>query len=180
MEKRRFESFEVFSCLEKKKLGKTPSSHIIHSLGGEYCWIVRDSEPLRLLKSPRSLSLYILISLIWLLDPPLVVLRFVKNIKTRTLLRTLKLFHFNTYWLHELLNISLTLSSSWIRVGGVFVVGKINIFWDITSIHFPLFCFFTPFNERINIQWGQYRGKRNKNIKLRNWYQSKKTHNMFT
>ena len=39
---------------------KTPSSHIIHSLGGEYCWIVRDSEPIRLLKSPRSLSVYIL------------------------------------------------------------------------------------------------------------------------
>ena len=45
-----------------KKMGKTPSSHIIHSLGGEYCWIVRDSEPIRLLKSPRSLSVYILIS----------------------------------------------------------------------------------------------------------------------
>ena len=48
MEKRRFESFEVFPCLEKKvnpgilstfkrsfskKMGKKPSSHIIHSLG---------------------------------------------------------------------------------------------------------------------------------------------------
>ena len=41
-------------------MGKTPSSHIIHSLGGEYCWIARDSEPIRLLKSPRSLSVYIL------------------------------------------------------------------------------------------------------------------------
>ena len=41
-------------------MGKTLSSHIIHSLGGEYCWIVRDSEPIRLLKSPRSLSVYIL------------------------------------------------------------------------------------------------------------------------
>ena len=41
-------------------MGKKPSSHIIHSLGGEYCWIVRDSEPIRLLKSPRSLSVYIL------------------------------------------------------------------------------------------------------------------------
>ena len=39
-------------------MGKTPSSHIIHSLGGEYCRIVRDSEPIRLLKSPRSLSVY--------------------------------------------------------------------------------------------------------------------------
>ena len=39
-------------------MGKTPSSHIIHSLGGGYCWIVRDSEPIRLLKSPRSLSVY--------------------------------------------------------------------------------------------------------------------------
>ena len=45
-------------------MGKTPSSHIIHSLGGEYCWIVRDSEPITLLKSPRSLSVYILISII--------------------------------------------------------------------------------------------------------------------
>ena len=36
-----------------KKMGKTPSSHIIHSL---------DSEPIRLLKSPRSLSVDILIT----------------------------------------------------------------------------------------------------------------------
>ena len=43
-------------------MGKTPSSHIIHWLGGEYCSIVRDSEPIRLLKSPRSLSVYILIN----------------------------------------------------------------------------------------------------------------------
>ena len=41
-------------------MGKTPSSHIIHSLGGEYCLIVRDSERIRLLKSPRSLSVYLL------------------------------------------------------------------------------------------------------------------------
>ena len=27
-------------------MGKTPSSNIIHSLGGEYCSIVRDSEPI--------------------------------------------------------------------------------------------------------------------------------------
>ena len=74
MEKCRFESFKVFSCLKKvnprilstfkrsfsKKMVKKPSSHIIHSLGGEYCRIVRDSEPIRLLKSPRSLSVYIL------------------------------------------------------------------------------------------------------------------------
>ena len=74
MEKRRFESFKVFSCLKKinprilstfkrsfsKKMVKKPSSHIIHSLGGEYCRIVRDSEPIRLLKSPRSSSVYIL------------------------------------------------------------------------------------------------------------------------
>ena len=51
-----------------KKKGKTPSSHIIHSLGGEYCWIVRDSEPIRLLKSPRSLSVYILTTYIELFD----------------------------------------------------------------------------------------------------------------
>ena len=52
MEKPHFESFEVFSCLKKKstlgfcgllkdrfletKIGKAPSSPIIHSLGGEY------------------------------------------------------------------------------------------------------------------------------------------------
>ena len=30
-------------------MGKTPSSHIIHLLGGEHCWIVQDSEPIRLL-----------------------------------------------------------------------------------------------------------------------------------
>ena len=41
-------------------MGKTPSSHIIHSLEGEYCWIVRDSEPIRLLKLLRSLRVYIL------------------------------------------------------------------------------------------------------------------------
>ena len=75
MEKRRIESFQVFSCLKNsqpwilstfkrlfsKKLGKTLCSHIIHSLGGEYCWIVRDCESIRLLKSARSLSVYILI-----------------------------------------------------------------------------------------------------------------------
>ena len=44
----------------KKKKGNTPSSHIFHSLRGEYCWMVRASEPIRLLKSPRSLSVCIL------------------------------------------------------------------------------------------------------------------------
>ena len=39
-------------------MGKTPNSNIIHLLGGEYCWIVRDSEPIRLLKSPRSQCVY--------------------------------------------------------------------------------------------------------------------------
>ena len=43
-------------------MGKKPSSHLIHSLGGEYCRIVRDSEPIRLLKSPRSISVYTAIS----------------------------------------------------------------------------------------------------------------------
>ena len=46
-------------------MGKTPRSHVIHSLGGEYCWIVRDSKPIRLLESPRSLSGYILMSHVW-------------------------------------------------------------------------------------------------------------------
>ena len=46
--------------LSLRKWEKKPSSHIIHSLGGEYCWIVRDSEQIRLLNSPRSLSVYIL------------------------------------------------------------------------------------------------------------------------
>ena len=35
------------------KMEKKPSSPTIHSLGGEHCWIVRDSEPIRLLKSPN-------------------------------------------------------------------------------------------------------------------------------
>ena len=48
-----------------KKIGKTPSSHIIHSLGGEYCWMVQDSEPIILLKSLRSLSTYILNNNVW-------------------------------------------------------------------------------------------------------------------
>ena len=43
-----------------KKMGKTPNSLIIHLLGGDYCSIVLDSEPIRLLQSPRSLSVYIL------------------------------------------------------------------------------------------------------------------------
>ena len=34
-----------------KKWEKTLSLHIIHSLEGEYCWIVRDSEPIRLLNN---------------------------------------------------------------------------------------------------------------------------------
>ena len=64
-----------------KKKWKTPSSHIIHSLGGEYCWIVRDSEPIRLLKSPRSLSVYILILHITRKqNRPVTVLEFVKKI----------------------------------------------------------------------------------------------------
>ena len=42
----------------KRKIGKTPTSHIIHLLGGEY-WIARDSEPVRLLKTQRPLSVYI-------------------------------------------------------------------------------------------------------------------------
>ena len=35
---------------------------IIHSVGGEQCSLARDSEPFRLLNTPRSLSVYILIS----------------------------------------------------------------------------------------------------------------------
>ena len=52
----------TFKRLFSEKMEKTPSSHIIHSPGGESCWIVRDCEPIRLLKSPRSLSVYKLIS----------------------------------------------------------------------------------------------------------------------
>ena len=57
-------NLSILSTFERsfsKKLEKTPSSPIIHSLGVEYCWIVHDSEPIKLLKSPRSLSGYILI-----------------------------------------------------------------------------------------------------------------------
>ena len=57
-------NFRTLSKFERsfseKKNGKTPSSHIIHSLEGERCWIVRDSEPIRSLKTPTSLSVYIL------------------------------------------------------------------------------------------------------------------------
>ena len=42
------------------KIKEKTESHIIHSLGGEYCSIVRDNEPIRSLKSPISLSVYIL------------------------------------------------------------------------------------------------------------------------
>ena len=48
-----------------KKIGKTPSSHIIHSPEGEHCWRVRDSKPIRLLESPRSPSGYIVMSHVW-------------------------------------------------------------------------------------------------------------------
>ena len=50
------------------KLWQTPSSRqsffcfIFASYGGEYNVIVRDSEPIRLLESPRALSVYILVS----------------------------------------------------------------------------------------------------------------------
>jgi len=67
------------------KMGKTPSSYIIHSLGGEYCWIVRDSETIRLLKSPRSLSVYILT-----LD---ILYTFLGAFKTTWLFRSSKLNH---------------------------------------------------------------------------------------
>ena len=74
MEKRRLNPSKSFLAWKKvnprilstfkrsfsKKMGKKPSAHIIHSLGGEYCWIIWDSEPIRLLKSRRSLSVYIL------------------------------------------------------------------------------------------------------------------------
>ena len=45
-----------------KKKGKTLSSYIMHLLGGECCWTVRDSQLIRLLKSPRWLSVYTAIS----------------------------------------------------------------------------------------------------------------------
>ena len=45
-----------------KKKGKTPSPYIMHLLGGECCWTVRDSQLIRLLKSPRWLSVYTAIS----------------------------------------------------------------------------------------------------------------------
>ena len=61
-----------YCCIFKKFLlwnfGKTPSSRqsffcfIFASYGGEYNVIVRDSEPIRLLESPRALSVYILVS----------------------------------------------------------------------------------------------------------------------
>ena len=62
MAKRFFESFEVSSYAKillnfersfLKKIGKTPSSRIINSLGGEYSWIALVSEPIRLLKNTQ-------------------------------------------------------------------------------------------------------------------------------
>ena len=64
-------------------MGKTPSSHIIHSLGGEYCWIVRDSEPIKLLKSPRWLSVYMLMPNGFALHP---ACRFCETWKVNTIL----------------------------------------------------------------------------------------------
>ena len=58
--KKRFLSPYYFCSLKKQK--KKSSSHIIHALRSEYCSILRDSEPIRLLKSPRSLNVYILIN----------------------------------------------------------------------------------------------------------------------
>ena len=37
---------------------------MIDSLGGEYCWRALDSEPIRLLKTPRSPSVYIINTII--------------------------------------------------------------------------------------------------------------------
>ena len=55
-----FRTLSKFERSFSETNGKTPSSHIIHSLEGERCWIVRDSEPIRSLKTPTSLSVYIL------------------------------------------------------------------------------------------------------------------------
>ena len=64
MEKRCFESFEVFSCLKKKvtfskKNEKTPSSRI-QSTRKEVNIIEQLSQPIRLLKTARSLSVHLL------------------------------------------------------------------------------------------------------------------------
>ena len=53
----------IFKRWFSKKMEKIPNSHIIHLLEDEYCWIVRDSEPIRLLKSPRSLILVYILKL---------------------------------------------------------------------------------------------------------------------
>ena len=55
-----FKDFVDFKRSFSKKMGKIPNPLIIHLLGGDYCSIVLDNEPIRLLQSPRSLSVYIL------------------------------------------------------------------------------------------------------------------------
>ena len=74
MEKRRFESVEVFSCLKTSTLGycrflkdhflrnrkNTELTHCPFARRRILLNTVRDSEPIRLLQSPRSLSVYIL------------------------------------------------------------------------------------------------------------------------
>ena len=75
-----------------KKIGKTPSSHIIHSLGGGYSWMVWDSEPIILLKSLRSLSAYILNNNVWnLID----AMQQLENFKTNLTYETAKICSFN-------------------------------------------------------------------------------------
>ena len=39
-----------------KKIGKLSSSHIVHLLRAKYCWIVWDSELIRLLETSRPLT----------------------------------------------------------------------------------------------------------------------------
>ena len=85
-------NLSTFERSFSKKIGKTPSLHIIHSLGGEYSWMVWDSEPIILLKSLRSLSAYILNNNVWnLID----AMQQLENFKTNLTCETAKICSFN-------------------------------------------------------------------------------------
>ena len=59
------------TCKRYKARANSRNACIIHSVGSEKCSLARDSEPIRLLKTPRSLSVYILTAkckVTWLLQ----------------------------------------------------------------------------------------------------------------
>ena len=89
-------NLSTFERSFSQKIGKTPSSHVIHSLGGEYCWMVRDSEPIILLKSLRSLIAYILNNNVWnFIDS----MQQLENFKTNLTYEKAKICSFNVMFI---------------------------------------------------------------------------------